>query len=423
MRDRWSSRLMFILVSAGSAIGIGNIWRFPYMAGEQGGGTFILLYLVFVLLFALPAVLIEILAGAIARQPMIQGFRELIGKAWPVSLLPLITNWVIMSYYIVITGWVLYYFIFSISGSAPVFEEAADGWGLVIAAFATFFIAAAISTGGIKKGIERLNLYLFPVFILALLFLFLNSLFLGGIEDALAFMTTVDLDSITPGMILAAVTQAIFSLSIGLGIMFTYGGYLSRREQKGMFGSVGAIVITDTSVALLSAVTIFAITFTFGLSPAAGPALAFETLPIAFANMPFGNFIMPLFFLMLFCAALTSLVSAIEVMVRSLSVMIRRRIKQVAVGMLLVLILFVPAALSYSPIGFEFFGMPALDFLDGVLVERLAPIATIGMIIGLVWFWKKSRRIYERTFTTDLGDFYYLVLKYALPIILVVELI
>ncbi len=423
MAEYWSSRLMFILVSAGSAVGIGNIWRFPYIAGENGGGTFLLVYLFFVFLLAIPGISLEILAGASTGKPLFAGFRELVGKYWPAGFLPFLINWIILSYYIVITGWVLFYFFFSLPGTAPTFTEASESWFLPVFGIITLLIAGAISAAGIRKGIEKLNLYLFPFFVGALLFLFLNSLTLEGVGEAVGFLTTVNLDNITPDLIMAALTQAIFSLSVGLGIMFTYGGYLSEREKEKMLGSVGIIAFTDTTIAIISAIIIFSITFTFALSPAAGPGLAFDSLPIAFSKMPLGNILMPLFFIMLFCAAMTSIVSSMEVMVNGIRRLDgRRRFGDVVITILLLLILFVPAALSYSPLKLEIGGMRVLDFLDGVVVERVAPITTIGMLVVLIWGWKGSRRVMESVFSKDLGGFFYLLLKYALPLLLIVEL-
>lgn len=421
--EYWSSRLMFILVSAGSAVGIGNIWRFPYITGENGGGTFILVYLFFVFMLAIPGIVLEIMSGASTRKPLFAGFRELVGKYWLAGALPFLINWIILSYYLVITGWVLYYFFFSLSGTAPAFSEASDSWLLPFFAGITMLIAGAISTAGIRRGIERLNLYLFPFFVISLLFLFINTLSLSGVGDAVAFLTTVELDNISPDLIMAALTQAIFSLSVGLGIMFTYGKYLNEKEKEGMLGSVGAIALTDIIIALISAMVIFTITFSFALSPSAGPGLAFDSLPLAFSQMPLGNILMPLFFLMLFCAAMTSIVSSMEVMVNGIRrIDGNRRINDVIIALLLLLILFVPAVLSYSPLRLEIDGMRVLDFLDGVVVERVAPITTIGMLVVLVWCWRGSRKAMEDLFSKDLGEFFYLLLKYALPLVLLIEL-
>jgi NSS family neurotransmitter:Na+ symporter len=422
--EYWSSRLMFILVSAGSAVGIGNIWRFPYIAGENDGGTFLFVYLIFVFLLAIPGIVLEIMAGASTGKPLFAGFRELVGKYWAAGFLPFMINWIILSYYLVITGWVLFYFVFSLPGEAPPFDQASESWFLPVFGGITLLIAAAVSASGIRRGIEKLNLYLFPFFVFSLLFLFLNTLSLEGAGRAVEFLTTVDFDGITPDLILAALTQAIFSLSVGLGIMFTYGEYLSEKEKEKMIGSVGAIAFTDTAMAVISAITIFTITFTFALSPAAGPSLAFDSLPIAFSQMPLGNILMPLFFLMLFCAALTSIVSSMEVMVNGVRRLDgERRLRDVTITVLLLLILFIPAALSYSPVNIEVFGMRVLDFLDGVIVERLAPITTTGMIVVLVWGWKESRRMMESIFSKDLGEFFYLLLKYVLPLVLLIEFI
>ncbi len=421
-KEYWSSRLMFILVSAGSAVGIGNIWRFPYVTGENGGGTFIFVYLFFVFLLAIPGIVIEIMAGASTAKPLFAGFKELVGKYWAAGFLPFLINWIILSYYVVITGWVLFYFFFSLPGEPPPFSEAAESWFLPAFGAVTLLIAAAISAAGIRKGIERLNLYLFPFFVFALLILFANSLTLEGAGKAIEFITEVDLDGVTPDLVMAALTQAIFSLSVGLGIMFTYGGYLDEKEKEKMLGSVGTIAFTDTAIAVMSAIIVFSITFTFALSPSAGPSLAFDSLPIAFAQMPLGNFLMPLFFLMLFCAAMTSIVSSMEVIVSGVRKLDgQRRIGDVAITVLLLLILFIPAALSYSPLKVSFVEMPVLDFLDGVVVERVAPVTTIGMLVVLIWAWKDSRRILEEIFTKDAGEFFYLLLKYALPLLLFVE--
>ncbi|NYZ77230.1 sodium-dependent transporter [Candidatus Micrarchaeota archaeon] len=413
---------MFILASTGSAIGLGNVWRFPYMAGIYGGGTFILAYLFFILLFVIPGMVIEITAGAEGGPPFFKGFRKLVGKFWLFSILPFALCWIIFSYYMVITGWVLFYFVFSLFGNPPAFSDAAGGWVLPAFSFAALAMVSIVSALGVRKGIEKLNLYLMPLLFLSLIFLLANTAGLDGASESIAFITAVDLGGIAnPQLLIAAFAQALFSLSVGMGILFTYGSYL--RRKSGILGSVAAVAVLDTSFSLISAFIVFAITFTFALSPATGPTLVFETLPRALELVPLGNVLLPVFFLLLFFAAMTSAISLLEVLVSGVEGVGWSRPKTVLVVVAATALLFIPSLLSYSPVGLQFGGMPFLDYLNSVFVDRLMPVAMAVLVLLLAWKWKGAAAAFSSVFSPTPGRIFYAITKYLLPFTILLQMI
>lgn len=313
-RGQWSSKIGFIFAAAGSAIGLGNIWRFPYVVGENGGAAFVLLYVFFVVVIGLPYMFAELALGrSVQRNPV--GAIEAIkpGSTWKgVGYLGVLTGLGILSFYGIIAGWTVGYIYKMIVGNPGGFGEfIADPW-LVIGLFAFFiFITALIVHGGVSGGIEKWSKILMPIFFILLVGLIIYSVSLDGAEKGLSFYLMPDFSKITGKTMLAALGQAFFSLSLGMGLMITYGSYVSKKEN--LVSSGIYIALFDTMIAVMAGLIIFPALFAMGKSPEAGPTLVFVVFPELFVNMPGGLVVGSLFFILLSVAALTSTISLLEV--------------------------------------------------------------------------------------------------------------
>ena len=346
MKHEWSNRLTFILAAVGSAVGLGNIWKFPYITGEYGGGVFIFAYLVCICLIGLPIMLAEIALGRRGKQSPVNTMSQLALEAgahpaWRLlGWSGMLAGCLILSYYSVIAGEVMAY---SFRASSGIFnQQTADGVKGIYTSFVsdpekllawhTLFMALTILAvaKGVKGGIEKTISFLMPALFVLLIFLVLYAMTTDGFGQALEFMFTPDFDKFfyarnelghylmdaqgekvfTWKPMMVAMGHAFFTLSLGMGAIMMYGSYLNRHVSIGQMALV--IVILDTVVALLAGLAIFPLVFSNGLNPAAGPGLIFETLPLAFGNMYAGTFLGTLFFVLLFFAALTSAISLIE---------------------------------------------------------------------------------------------------------------
>ncbi|MFO7285512.1 MAG: sodium-dependent transporter [Gammaproteobacteria bacterium] len=326
LHGEWTSRLGFILALAGSAVGLGNIWRFPYLAGENGGGAFVLVYLVCVFAIGLPIMMSEVLIGRRGRRNPVRtmallGEEESGTRAWGlVGLLGVFTGFLILSFYSVIGGWTVAYIVEAASGAfvsagseqvSQVFSDIVSR-PLVAGTWHTVFMILTIGVVvlGVEQGLERAVRVLVPALVALLLVLLGYSMTTGRFLDGLVFLFEPRFEDLTGASVLAALGQAFFSLSVGMGAVMTYGAYL--KDEESIPRSTVAVVLSDTSIALLSALVIFPIAFAHGLDPAAGPGLAFQSLPLAFGQMPGGVVVATLFFLLLSFAAWTSAISILE---------------------------------------------------------------------------------------------------------------
>ncbi len=415
-RATWSRHWVFILACIGSAVGLGNIWRFPYITGLHGGGSFLVLYLAAVLFVGIPALLVELTAGKALRAEAVNAFRKMLKGKWWISALPLALCLLILSYYLVIMGWTLFYAFFSFGGNHIPFSEAASGWALPLAGIACLALVELVSRMDIKDGLEKVNIYLFPVFFGSLVFILLHSLSLPGFSEAVSYLTTINMDEvISPLNIINAITQAVFSLSVGMAVMLTYGSYLGKKAD--VFHSSLAIAVSDAAIAITGALVIFTISFTFSIPVSSGPQLAFESLPLAFLSLEYGEFLMPLFFILLLSAAITSAVSLSETLVDNLKIKTGSRRTASGAMLLLLLVFFIPSALSYSPLAADFTlnGLPFLEFMDSEIVGRLAPLVVVATIVSITWGWKGCRRELQKALPGFLVSPVYLMAKYIVP--------
>ena len=326
--ENWSGRFVFILASVGAAVGLGNIWRFPYTLGNSGGSAFVLIYLLAILLIAMPIMLSEMIVGRHARKSAPTALRQVAvengsSPNWQiVGWIGLLALLLVLSFYSVIAGWTGAYLVKSVSGglSGLSAEEVGSDFGAFLhdptkmMIWHLFFTAATVFvvSRGVRIGLERLVKVLMPALFFMLLALVVHSGLTGAFAEAFEFLFKPDLSKLTPEVVLAAVGQAFFSVNVGIGAVLTYSAYLPKDVN--LFRSAIAISLGDTLVALLAGLAIFPIVFAQDLSPSGGPGLIFVTLSTAFASMPGGSVVAALFFAMLLFAALTSSISMLETM-------------------------------------------------------------------------------------------------------------
>jgi NSS family neurotransmitter:Na+ symporter len=326
LHGHWSSRMAFILAVTGSAVGLGNIWKFPYIAGQNGGGAFVLVYLVCVVVIGMPVMMSEILIGRRGRRNPVATM-ELLGKEegssghwrW-VGYMGVLAGILILSYYSVIAGWTLSYVVESASGTftgasaeavSAHFGGFVGDWKLVTLCH-TIFMAVTIFVvaRGVERGLEQAVKFMVPALLVLMLLLLGYSINSGSFGEGVAFMFTPDFEKLTWGTVLVALGQAFFTLSLGMGAIMAYGAYLP--EETSITGASAAVVLADTSIAILAGLTIFPLVFANGLDAAQGPGLVFETLPLAFGHMAGGVFFSTIFFVLLSFAAWTSAIGLME---------------------------------------------------------------------------------------------------------------
>jgi NSS family neurotransmitter:Na+ symporter len=313
-REQWSSRIGFIFAAAGSAIGLGNIWRFPYVVGENGGAAFVLLYIFFVVIIGLPYMFAELALGrSVQKNPVgaIEAIKPKSTWKW-IGVLGVFTGVGILSFYGVIAGWTFGYIFKMVAGNVGDFQAFISDPLTVIFLFALFIlITTSIVYGGVESGIEKWSKILMPIFFVLLIGLIIHSISLDGAAKGLAFYLEPDFSKITGKTVLSALGQAFFSLSLGMGLMITYGSYLSKKENIVTSGLY--IGLFDTAIAIMAGLIIFPALFAMGENPSAGPSLVFVVFPKLFLEMPGGVLVGTFFFILLSVAALTSTISLLEV--------------------------------------------------------------------------------------------------------------
>ena len=402
-RAQFATRLGVLAVTVGSAVGLGNIWRFPYEAGAHGGAAFILLNLLFVFLIGVPVMCAEFVIGRHTGADVRSAFRKLSrGKLWGcVGYIGISTSILILSFYSVVAGWTMEYIYRSIIGFGDV--HTAEALHSQFDAFAAsdvrpvmwtlLFLACnyAVLTRGVEKGIERMSNVLMPLLFVILVAFCIHSLFMPGAGEGLAFLFKPDFSQITPHVVVSAMGQAFFSLSLGLGGLITYSSYFSRNTPLMRTALLTAGL--DSLVAILAGVIIFPAVFTYGQEPAAGPKLVFEVLPAVFADMPFGQLWSLLFFLLLFIASITSTVSMSEISIAWFCDdlgMKRRRATQLNIG--IAMLLGTLCALSFGSLnGVRVCGLTVFNLFDYVSSNLCLPVG--GMLISVFAGWFLDRKV------------------------------
>lgn len=427
-RESWSSRIGFIMASAGSAIGLGNIWRFPYMVGDNGGGAFLIVYLICSLTIGLSVMIGEFTLGRRSGLAAVGSFKKYNRNFTFVGFLGVLSAFLIMGFYPVVGGWSLAYIFKSFTGLLSDSSVIGDAFGAFITSpvepiiWTILFLIMnlVIVAKGVSSGIEKAGKILMPALFLILLLIAVKSLSLPGSLAGLQFLFTPDFSKLSGKTVLAALGQAFFSLSLGMGIMITYGSYLSKDEDLKHNATI--VTLLDTGIALLAGIAIFPALFAFGMEPTKGPGLVFVVVPQIFAGFgPLGPIFSALFFIALTVAALTSSISLLEAVAAYLidEKNIPRK-KAVTFSSSIMVITCILSSLSLGAMsGVKIFGVGFFDLFD-ILTDKIF-MALAGMIICIFigWFMKKEDIRDEVTsggkITFSLFEIWYNLIKFVIP--------
>lgn len=399
-RETWGSRFGFILSVAGSAIGLANIWRFPYIVGQYGGAAFIMAYLLFLFLIGVPVLISEILIGRTTQTSPSGAFEKVGGsKAWGwAGKMTILTGFLVSAFYSAVAGWILGYLVEAVSGNISGFSttlEAAQHyeglmgnpyWGLTFH-FLFLLFCVGILYFGVRGGIERGNKIMMPTLFIMMIALVLKGLTMPNASDAVSFLLSPDWSLLTPAALLVALGQAFFTLSIGQGTMVTYGSYLGKKTN--ILSTIVPVVMMDTVISLLSAIAVFTIVFSVGMKPDSGPGLIFHTLPWVFSQVPGGFYLGILFFLLVTLAAMTSEISALEPTIAYLRDQRGwgRHAAVFAVGAAS-FVVGIPCALSYNLLqGTLIYGMNILDFMAYLCSSIMIPLGGLCAVLLTGWVW------------------------------------
>lgn len=405
--EQWSSKLGFILASAGAAIGLGAIWKFPYVTGMSGGGAFFLIFVAFTVLIGLPMLISEFIIGRGAGKEAISAYKKLApgsSAVW-VGRLGVVGCFLLLSFYSVVGGWVLIYSVLSISGKVigngveyPVLFETVIGtpW-ITIAGLLVFTLAnVVVVASGIQSGIEKANKYMMPLLFVFFIILVIRALTFEGAWEGVKFFLAPDFSSITRESLLYALGQSFFSLAVGFSCMVTYSSYL--KKDVNLTSSAGTVVGLNIFVSLLAGLAIFPVVFAFGYEPAEGPGLLFIVLPSIFAQIPLGELFLALFLLLFLFATLTSSFSLYEIVVAAVTENGKRSRKSVTwMAGLIIFIAAIPSALSSSSLSsFTIFGKSIFDGTDYLVSNILLPIGSL--LIALFIIHKMDERLVKEEF-------------------------
>lgn len=425
----FSSKVGLIMATAGSAVGLGNIWKFPYIAGENGGGAFLIIYLVCVLLFGMPLLITEFYIGKHSGKSAFGAFRALRNNGrWQwLSWLCMLTSLIIMGFYFVVTGWCFHYVVAALthtfkgmdSASLTSHFEAFSSNGLLelLYGFIAVLITVCILWFDVNKGIERLSKILMPLLLIMMILMAGRVLMLDGSSTGMRFFFQADFSKLTPQVVLSALGQCFFSLSIGMGVLITYGAYMPKNQN--LTTTSLQVAVIDTIVAVFAGMIIFPAVFAFGFNPAEGPELVFVVLPAIFEKMSFAWFSSILFFLLLCVAALTSTISLMEVVVAFLTEATAHtkhpldRHKSVIVVFVLVMAMI--SACIFLPYVFK-----ESDVVSSCI---LMPLNALAIVLFVGWFLPKKDIQHELCKHNDwrryLPMVYIQIVRYLVPLAII----
>lgn len=396
-RDSFSSKFGVIAAAAGSAVGLGNVWRFPYIAGEGGGSAFLIICIGFVLLLGIPIAVAEFSIGRHGQANAMTSFKNIApGTKWHLTgFLGILAAFVILSYYTTISGWTLEYMVNSFSigeASSPMnnpnyFQDfISEPFRPILLQGIFMLLTAGIVVFGVSKGIEKASKILMPLLLLLIIVMCIRAVTLEGGMEGVKFLVKPDFSKVTGQTFLNAMGQAFFSLSLGMGVMITYGSYIQKKDN--LLSSAAQIALADTVIAVLSGIMVFGSAFAFGIAPSQGPSLVFVTLPNIFKDMFMGNVFAFIFFLLLTIAALTSAISIFEAIVAYIHERFKMsRIQASALGVVLVLAVGIPITLSEGELGnLKILGRNLLDFFDFLASNIMLPLGALLITLFAGWF-------------------------------------
>lgn len=433
-REGFGSKIGLIAAAAGSAVGLGNIWKFPYIVGENGGAAFLLVYLVCVVLIGMPLVMGEFAIGRKGQGSAITSFENIQPKGfWKLNgVLGTTAAFVILSFYSMIAGWVLSYIGRSAIGKfsdVPVeklgdyFNSIAGGYEPLFWTFLVLLLTGFIVISGVKNGIEKYGKILMPFLFVLLVVLMVRSLTLDGANKGLEFLFKCDFSKITAKGILEALGHSFYSLSIAMGIIITFGSYTNKEEN--LVSLSASVTFMDTLIALMAGVVIFPAVFAYGLEPAAGPKLIFITIPAVFKSMPLGGLFQTLFFVLIGIAAITSTIALLEVVVAAVTEKSNISRKKATILVCLGLfILSIPSILSFGVwSNVLIFGKNFFDLFDFVASYILLPIGGLFTCLFIGWVWGIKNIEQELTshgkYKFVFGKLYAFIIRFLAPISIV----
>lgn len=437
-RSSFSSRLGFVLAAAGSAVGLGNIWRFPYLVAKYGGGMFILIYIIVVLTFGFSLMIAEIGLGRKTGQSAIKAYTKLDKKCSAFGVINAIVPIIITPYYCVIGGWVLKFLWAYITTPAKVIADtglfasfafnAAEPVEPILWFLLFLGITVVIVCIGVEKGIENVSKFLMPLLVVLVVGVAIYCCTLPGANEGIKYYLKPNMNDLKPITVLAAMTQAFFSLSLAMGIMITYGSYM--KKDNSIEKSTWQICAFDTGIALLAGLAIIPAVFALG-SPEtlkSGPSLMFIILPQVFANMAMGRFIAILFFILVFFAAVTSSISLFETVVSIIIDQLKaKRQNSIIITILICLIIGLLSSLGYGPLeNMTVIGMQFLDFFDFISNSVLMPIAAFLTCVFVGWIIGPKAIISEVESNKEKFSWkklFVIVIKYVGPIVIVLILV
>lgn len=426
-RPQWATKVGFILAAVGSAVGLGNIWRFPYIMGKYGGSAFLLVYLIIIILVCSLPLICELSFGKRTKKENVGAYGSINKNLKVFGWLNVTTAILIASFYFVVGGWILnYIYLNAVSISVSDYGSYFSGFvssPILPSILTTVFLVMVMFFifRGVNKGIEFINKIMMPLFLFIIIILCIFAVSLPNASEGLKFMFMPDFSKIDGEMLLAALGQALFTLSIGIGLLLVYGSYMKKDDNT--VKSAYIIIFYDTLFALLSGVMIFSVVFSVGLDVNSGAGLAFITLPNIFSQIPYGKVFGFLFFVLLFFAAFTSAVSIAEVPTAALIENFNMSRKKASfIVSIIIFVLAIPVSLSMGIMeNLKIFGMTLFDLFDYITSNILLPFNTIILCIVIGWFVKlRNIRIFHNKAVYAVFNF---LLKFVTPVALLILLV
>lgn len=438
-QEQWSSKLGFILAAAGSAIGLGAIWKFPYIAGQNGGGAFFLIFILFTLLLGLPLLLAEFSIGRLTQENAVDSYRKIAPKAkwhW-IGILGMISCFILLSFYSVIGGWIILYLYKAITGQlnglssdqyTQVFGDTiSDPIISLIVQLLFILMTIVVVARGVQKGIEQASKIMMPALFILFILLVIRSITLDGAMAGISFLLQPDFSKLTSKTILEAMGQSFFTLSVGVSVMVTYSSYLPKNQSlpRSAFSIVGMNLV----IVLLAGLAIFPAVFALGLEPGAGPVLLFNVLPTVFSQLPLGMLFFIAFLILFLFAALTSAFSMLEIIVSVITKKdIKGRKKWSWIIGIAIFIFGIPSALSYGALGdVTLLGKTFFDLMDYTVSNILMPLGALLIAIFVPLKVKKSV-LYEELkqgsgLKRGLFEAWYFLIRFVAPVLIFVVML